>query len=82
MSKDPAEILEAALALNVEVRAALITSLIESLDPGVDDRAEEQWEQEIQRRLAALDSKTVSPVPWAVVRARLMDKLRNDPQSG
>ena len=31
-----------------------------------------------QRRVAELDSKAVSPIPWAEVRSRLMATLRNE----
>ena len=59
MPKDPAELLRDALSLPAEARAALIDSLLESLDVQVDDDAEASWRQEIYRRLQELDSGAV-----------------------
>ncbi len=41
MSRDPAKILEEALALPFETRAAIVDSLLETLDTEVDKGAEE-----------------------------------------
>lgn len=78
MSRDTAEIFKDALALPVEARAALADTLLDSLDGEVDADAEAAWQIEIQRRVAQLDSKVVSPLPWAEARARLMATLRHD----
>lgn len=78
MNRDTAELLKQALALPAEVRAALADSLLESLDAEVDPDAEAAWQIEIQRRVRALDSKAVSPLPWAEVRSRLMAALRDE----
>lgn len=75
MSRDAGEILKEALALPVEARAALADSLWDSLDPEVDAGAEEAWRQEIQRRLAQLDSGAVTAIPWSEARSRLLAKL-------
>ena len=47
MERDAAEVLSDALALSPEVRAALIDSLISSLDQAVDAAAEEAWREKI-----------------------------------
>jgi putative addiction module component (TIGR02574 family) len=78
MSRDTAELLKEALALPVDVRAALADSLLGSLDTAVDADAEAAWQAEIERRAAELDSQTVSPLPWAEVRSRLMATLRHE----
>jgi len=78
MSRDAAEILKDALALPAEARAALADSLLESIDAEVDADAEAAWQSEIQRRVAELDSKAVTTIPWAEVRSRLMATLRNE----
>lgn len=78
MARDPAEILKEALALPADARAALADSLIESLEAESDERVEEAWRDEIQRRLAELDSKMASPIPSAEVLSRLKTALRND----
>jgi len=78
MSRESGELLKEALALPAEARAALANSLLDSLDTEVDADAEAAWQIQIQRRAAELDSKTVSPLPWAEVRSRLMATLRNE----
>jgi len=78
MSHNTTELLKAALELPVEARAALADSLLDSLDPEVDEDAETAWQAEIQRRALQMDSKAVSPIPWGEVRARLMASLRNE----
>jgi putative addiction module component (TIGR02574 family) len=78
MNDDPGRILTEALALPLEARAALVDSLLESLDTEVDENAELEWRREIQRRVAELNRGTVSPVPWTEVRSRLMAVLRHE----
>ncbi|MCS6318991.1 MAG: addiction module protein [Nitrospira sp.] len=53
-SKAP-QLLEAALKLPPEARAAMAGALLDSLDTIVDADAEQQWEQENVHRLKALD---------------------------
>ncbi len=65
MTRETADLLKKALALPVEARAALATSLLESLDETVDDRAEELWNVEIASRIKELDLGKVKPVPWS-----------------
>jgi putative addiction module component (TIGR02574 family) len=77
MSRDTEEILKKALALPIEARAALVGSLLESLDTEVDEDREAAWGREIQRRLEELDSGTVRAVPWVEVRSRLIGMLRD-----
>jgi Putative addiction module component len=48
---DPKQLLEEALLLPTEARAALAGELIQSLDDHVDEDAEEAWSSEIRRRL-------------------------------
>jgi hypothetical protein len=45
MQKDVAELLRDALSLPPEARAALVDSLLESLDVEVDDDAEARWQE-------------------------------------
>jgi putative addiction module component (TIGR02574 family) len=79
MSRDTAELLKEALSLPAEARAALADSLLDSLDAEVDEDAELARQQEVERRDGELDSKAVSPVPWAEVRSRLMATIRDQP---
>ena len=71
MSQDVSELLKKALALPVEARAALAGSLLDSLDDTVDVAAEEEWNKEIARRIAELDSGKVKPIPWAEARRQV-----------
>jgi putative addiction module component (TIGR02574 family) len=71
MTRSADEILQEALALSAEDRAAVAGSLIASLDDAADEDAEAQWSAEIARRIAEADAGSVQPVPWSEVRQRL-----------
>jgi putative addiction module component (TIGR02574 family) len=71
MMQEVSELLKKALALPPEARAALAGSLLESLDETVDASAEEEWNEEIARRIQDLDSGKVKPVPWAEARRQV-----------
>ena len=75
MVRDAAEVLRDALALPPEARAALVDSLIESLDRVIDEGAEEAWLEEIYRRLQQIDSGAVQLIPWEDARRRLRTRL-------
>lgn len=74
MKRDASEILRDALALPAEARAALAGSLIDSIDGDVDEGAEQAWAEEIERRIADVDSGRVAPVSWAEARRRLLGR--------
>jgi putative addiction module component (TIGR02574 family) len=76
MRIEPAELLRDALSLPTEARAALIDSLIESLDVEVDEKAEEAWRGESYRRLQQIDAGAVKMIPWDEARRKLRDCLR------
>jgi len=78
MSRETGELLKEALTLPAEARAALVDCLLDSLDTEVDADAEAAWQVEIRRRVAEIDSKAVSPIPWTEVRTRLMATLGNE----
>jgi putative addiction module component (TIGR02574 family) len=71
MEREAVEILEKAIRLSKEARAAIAESLLESLDDEVDADAEKEWRAEIRRRLEEIDSKTVSLVSWSEARKTL-----------
>jgi putative addiction module component (TIGR02574 family) len=75
MTREVSELLEKALALPPEARAALAGSLFESLDETVDASAEEEWNEEIARRIQELDSGKVRTIPWAEARRQVSDIL-------
>jgi putative addiction module component (TIGR02574 family) len=72
MSTNPAKLLEEALRLPAEGRAALAGSLLDSLDDTVDPNAEAAWDIEIAQRLKDLDSGKVRPIPWAEARRAIL----------
>ena len=71
MTQEVSELLRKALALPAEARAALAGSILDSLDDTLDASAEEEWNREIARRIAELDSGKVKPVPWADARRQI-----------
>ena len=72
---DAAEVLKSALALAPEARAALVDSLISSLDPQIDPAAEERWRDEILERLQQIDRGAVKLISWDDARRRLRSQL-------
>ncbi len=74
MKPDPAKLLEEALRLSPEARAALAASLLESLDEGIDESAEAAWATEIAKRIREFDSGTVAPVPWPEARRMILGR--------
>ena len=71
MTQEVSELLKKVLALPVEARAALAGSLLESLDETVDPSAEEEWSNEIARRIAELDCEKVKPIAWSEARRQI-----------
>jgi len=77
MERDAAEVLREALALPPEARAALIDSLIGSLDCEIDADAEDAWREEIHRRVRQIDSGAVQLIPWEEARRVLRARLKH-----
>ena len=77
MGNQAVEVLRDALALSIEDRAALIYSLIESLDPATDEDAQQAWQAEIGRRIREIDNGSVELIPWQVARRRLQSRLES-----
>ncbi len=56
----------------LRLRAALATSLFESLDEGpADQGVEAAWSEEVKRRIEDIDSGKVQMIPYEEVRRRL-----------
>ncbi|MFY9344900.1 MAG: addiction module protein [Planctomycetota bacterium] len=66
---DPRDLLQEAMKLPPEARAAIAGSLLDSLDTEVD--AEAAWSAEIERRLRGIDDETTKLVHWDEVRRRI-----------
>lgn len=71
MSSDAVKLLEAALQLSPEDRAALAGSLLDSLDSAVDADADAAWEIEVARRIQDLDQGKTRTIPWAEIRRKI-----------
>ncbi len=69
---DTSKLLEKALKLPAEARAALAGSLIESLDEVIDENAEAAWAEEIARRVRELDSGKAKTIPWSRARRTIL----------
>ncbi len=68
MTPETRKLIEEALKLPPEARAALAGSLIESLDESLDADAAAAWEAEIAERVGQLDDGSVKPIPWSHAR--------------
>lgn len=73
MKPDPVKLLEEALKLSPEARAALAESLPDSLDAEVDEGAQAAWDEEIAKRIHELGSGAVTPIPWSEARRRILE---------
>jgi putative addiction module component (TIGR02574 family) len=82
MTRQALELLQKALSLSDEERAALAGSLLDSLDTAVEEGTEEAWNQEIARRIADLDSGRAKTAPWEEIRTRVISSLTHGRQEG
>jgi putative addiction module component (TIGR02574 family) len=69
---DPKRLLEEALHLPAEERAALAGALTESLDLEVDEDVEASWSAEISHRLERVDVGVAKTIPWSEARRRIL----------
>jgi putative addiction module component (TIGR02574 family) len=74
MDPDISKLLRDALALPPEGRAALASSLIDSLDETVEPDAEKAWAAEIRRRISEIDEGRVHLVPWTEARQAILGR--------
>jgi putative addiction module component (TIGR02574 family) len=74
MKPAPKKVLEDALRLPAEARAAIAGRLIESLDDSVDEAAEAAWGKEIARRIDDLEKGKVKTVPWSLARRQILGR--------
>ena len=78
MTQQALDLLQKALSLSEEERAALADSLLASLDSTVDEGAEKAWEEEISRRIAEIDSGKAKMIAWEEVQEELSSRLKHD----
>ena len=69
---DPRDLLQEAMKLPPEARAALAGSLLESLDNQVDADAETAWCEELERRIREVDQGTAKMMPWDEARRTIL----------
>jgi putative addiction module component (TIGR02574 family) len=70
------QLLNDAMGLPDEQRAALAAALIESLDQDVDEDAEPAWSVEIARRLRDVQSGDAKTIPWSQARQMIVSDER------
>jgi len=64
-------VLADALRLGPDERAELAVEVLASLDGPADADAESAWEQEVRRRIEAIDAGAVELEPWEDVKHRI-----------
>jgi len=75
MSSSTRKLDEQVASLPQKERARLALKLIESLDPGTDEDAEELWLDEADRRLAEYDAGNIESRPVDEVLSEIKSKL-------
>ena len=77
MTQEADDLLKKALTLSAHDRATLAGSLIESLDEAEGLSVQNEWNDEIARRIEDLDSGKAKTIPWDEVRREIAAKLEN-----
>jgi putative addiction module component (TIGR02574 family) len=75
------QLLDAALRLAPEERAALAGELIQSLETEVDPDAEAAWSAEIHARLTRVDAGLAKTIPWSEARRRIHAAAGREPRA-
>lgn len=71
MRQQSQTILEQALKLTAQERAAVAQQLIQSLDPVQEAGVEQAWQEEIQQRISDVDNGIATTIPWEEVQRRM-----------
>jgi putative addiction module component (TIGR02574 family) len=75
MSSNTRKLAEQVAGLSQKERARLALKLIESLDPGTDEDADELWLDEAERRLSEYDSGKIESRPVNDVISEIKSRL-------
>jgi len=75
MTKAAKAVLADALRLGPGERAEVATEVLASLDGPADQDAESAWEQEISRRVQAIETGAVELESWDDVRRRIENEI-------
>ncbi len=71
MTRAAKAVLADALRLGPDERAELAVEVLASLDGPADADADSAWEDEVRRRIAAIDAGTIELEPWEDVKHRI-----------
>jgi len=71
MTKPMTSVLADALRLDDDARAELAAELLASLDGPTDPDAGQAWDDEIERRIAAIEAEHIALEPWDELRRRV-----------
>ena len=75
MTKGAQAVLADALRLDSSARAELAAEILASLDGPADPGAEAAWNDEIDRRIEAIEAGTIRLEPWEQVKRRIEKDL-------
>jgi putative addiction module component (TIGR02574 family) len=75
MTKGAQAVLADALRLDSAARAELASEILASLDGPADPDAEAAWNDEIDRRIEAIEAGTIRLEPWEHVKRRIEKDL-------
>ena len=75
MRSEARKILEHAMALSPDERAALAHELLASLDADSDTSVDEAWAAEITERAERFRAGESKSVPWEEAKARLVERF-------
>jgi putative addiction module component (TIGR02574 family) len=75
MTKGTQAVLADALRLDSAARAELAAEILASLDGPADPDAEAAWNDEIDRRIEAIEAGTIRLEPWEQVKRRIEKDL-------
>lgn len=77
MTQEADDLLKKALTLPAQDRATLAGSLIDSLDEADEMSAQNDWNDEITRRIEELDSGKAKTIEWDEMKRRIAVKLKH-----
>jgi putative addiction module component (TIGR02574 family) len=77
VTQEADDLLKKALTLPPQDRATLAGSLIDSLDEADEMSAQNDWNDEITRRIEELDSGKAQTIQWEEVKRRIAVKLKH-----
>jgi putative addiction module component (TIGR02574 family) len=73
MTKSAKQVLEQAMALDLDDRAELVEQLSDTLEPSTDPEYVAAWEAELRRRIDAHESGESKGIPWEEARKQIFD---------